>query len=487
MKDRRRKRTVGEGRRQFLMLGSAGIAARLWCSPGALQGATVAAADDSIQLQAGSGLRTKISYKSALEGVLTTPGGSRPTVLSVTGNSQFDFEQLHQGGPVDELEGQRLTRRYLQAKVSTRVGRSHETATELPPTSSLMHLYGHDGQLVQLSPAVRLTRAQLDLLQFPCDPIAVTGLLPGRSLAAATEKWNTDAWVFPQLVGMDAAISQSVSGQILELSAQEARIGFECRGSGAVTGSATEVSLQGTLVFDRGAGLIRRFNAVLKEDRSAGPVSPGLKVSANISWTQEPTGPNEQLAALMPVEFPEAGRLLLTYITPWRLVLLHDRRWHVFQESAELVILRMLTNGALTAQCNLAAAPRMPAGRFTEEGKFLAEIEEKIGPWKGGIVAAEVESDRRGWRVHRVRAEAEVQSAAAGAALGGGAGGDPVTSTASATGPGKRATQTIVWQYFLCTAKSGEQFSLVFSHAAEDTAAFRGVPEQFLDRLSIRG
>ena len=188
--------------------------------------------------------------------------------------------------------------------------------------------------------------------------------------------------------------------------------------------------------------------------------SSDLKVSANISWTQEPTGPNEQLAALMPVEFPEAGRLLLTYITPWRLVLLHDRRWHVFQESAELVILRMLTNGALTAQCNLAAAPRMPAGRFTEEGKFLAEIEEKIGPWKGGIVAAEVESDRRGWRVHRVRAEAEVQSAAAGAALGGGAGGDPVTSTASATGPGKRATQTIVWQYFLCTAKSGEQFSL---------------------------
>ena len=117
MKDRRRKRTVGEGRRQFLMLGSAGIAARLWCSPGTLQGATVAAADDSIQLQAGSGLRTKISYKSALEGVLTTPGGPRPTVLSVTGNSQFDFEQLHQGGPVDELEG--------QDRKSTRLNSSH--------------------------------------------------------------------------------------------------------------------------------------------------------------------------------------------------------------------------------------------------------------------------------------------------------------------------------------------------------------------------
>jgi hypothetical protein len=178
-----------------------------------------------------------------------------------------------------------------------------------------MHVYGNDGQLVQLSPEVRLTRSQLDLLQFPCDPAGAVGLLPGRSLASADEKWNADPWVFPLLTGMDAAISQSVSGTVLELSEQEAKIGFECRGSGAVTGSATEVTLSGTLLFDRKARVIRRFDAVMNENRSAGPVSPGLKVKASISWTQDPAEADAQLSALIPAGFPESGRLLLTLVT----------------------------------------------------------------------------------------------------------------------------------------------------------------------------
>jgi hypothetical protein len=225
----------------------------------------------------------------------------------------------------------------------------------------------------------------------------------------------------------------------------------------------------------------------MNENRSAGPVSPGLKVKASISWTQDPAEADAQLSALIPAGFPESGRLLLTLVTPWRLVLLHDRRWHVFQETADLVILRMLTNGALTAQCNLAAAPQMPAGRFTEEGRFLSEIEQKISPWKGAIVDSSVESDRQGWRVHHVRAEAEVQPAVAGAALSSNAEANRAGQVAASTSPGeKRSLQSIVWDYYLCTAKSGEQFSMVFSHAAEDTAAFSGVPDQFLSRMSIR-
>jgi len=475
------------GRRQFLAFSAAGILA------GSGLDAATGRADQSspnttvIELIPANDRCTRISYKSSIDGVLSTPDGQRQTVLSVVGSSQFEIDQLQQGGAVRQLEGLRLSRRYRQASVGTRVGRAHETSTVLPSGTSLMHVYGNDGQLVQLSPEVRLTRSQLDLLQFPCDPAGAVGLLPGRSLASADEKWNADPWVFPLLTGMDAAISQSVSGTVLQLSEQEAKIGFECRGSGAVTGSATEVTLSGTLLFDRKARMIRRFDAVMNENRSAGPVSPGLKVKASISWTQDPAEADAQLSALIPAGFPESGRLLLTLVTPWRLVLLHDRRWHVFQETADLVILRMLTNGALTAQCNLAAAPQMPAGRFTEEGRFLSEIEQKISPWKGAIVDSSVESDRQGWRVHHVRAQAEVQPAVAGAALASTAEANRTGLTAASTSPGeKRSLQSIVWDYYLCTAKSGEQFSMVFSHAAEDTGAFSGVPDQFLSRMSIR-
>jgi len=474
------------GRRQFLAFGAAGMLAGRGLLARAGSADEPVPGNTAIELIPATDRCVRISYKSSIDGVLSTPDGQRQTVLSVVGSSQFEFDQLQQGGAAQQLEGMRLSRRYRRASVNTRVGRGHETSTVLPSGTCLMHVYGNDGQLVQLSPEVRLTRSQLDLLQFPCDPAGAAGLLPGRSLAAADEKWNADPWVFPLLTGMDAAISQSVSGKILELSEQEAKIGFECRGSGAVTGSATEVTLTGTLLFDRKSLMIRRFDAVIDENRSAGPVGPGLKVKASISWTQDPADVDGQLSALIPAGFPESGRLLLTLVTPWRLVLLHDRRWHVFQETADLVILRMLTNGALTAQCNLAAAPQMPAGRFTEEGKFLSEIEQKISPWKGAIVDSSVESDRQGWRVHHVRAEAEVQPAVAGAALASNAGANGAGPAAAEKSAEKRSLQKILWDYYLCTAKSGEQFSMVFSHAAEDAAEFSGVPDQFLSRMSIR-
>ncbi|MFM8727852.1 MAG: hypothetical protein ACKON9_22325, partial [Planctomycetaceae bacterium] len=125
----------------------------------------------------------RVTYKSSLNGVLSTPDGQQQSVLTVVGSSQFEFDQLQQGGAAGELEGLRLSRRYRRAAVSTRVGKSHETSTVLPAATSLMHVWGTEGQLLQVSPEVRLTRSQLDLLQFPCDPVAANGLLPRRSLA----------------------------------------------------------------------------------------------------------------------------------------------------------------------------------------------------------------------------------------------------------------------------------------------------------------
>ncbi|MFM7922757.1 MAG: hypothetical protein ACKPJJ_21265, partial [Planctomycetaceae bacterium] len=153
---------------------------------------------------------------------------------------------------------------------------------------------------------------------------------------------------------------------------------------------------------------------------------------------------------------------------------------HVFQETAELVILRMLTNGALTAQCNLAAAPLMPAGKFTDEGKFLSEIEQKISPWKGTILDSKVESDRQGWRVHHVRAEAEVQPAVAAAALASTKGADTAGQPAgvSATAE-KRSLQTIVWQYCLCTAGRASSFRWFFRMQLRMPLSFPGYRNSF--------
>jgi hypothetical protein len=48
------------------------------------------------------------------------------------------------------------------------------------------------------------------------------------------------------------------------------------------------------------------------------------------------------------------------------------------------------------------------------------------------------------------------------------------------------AQKTVFWDYYLCSAKSGEQYSLVFSHLEEDAAAFGDAAERMLSTLTLR-
>jgi hypothetical protein len=116
----------------------------------------------------------------------------------------------------------------------------------------------------------------------------------------------------------------------------------------------------------------------------------------------------------------------------------------------------MLHHGALLAQCNIASAPLMAAGKFTSEQDYLADVERALKDRAGRIVASNVTPDQNGWRIHHVQAGGEANK------------------------------KTLIWDYYLCSTKSGEQISLVFSHAEEDNRSFTGVPDQMLQSLTIR-
>jgi hypothetical protein len=233
-------------------------------------------------------------------------------------------------------------------------------------------------------------------------------------------------------------------------------ITFECQGTGAITGSPTEIRLNGEMIVDRKNSLIRRLNATMTEDRGPGTVSPGLDATARIQWTQEIIESDAGLPDAIPDTLPDENQLRLTLVTPWRVLLSHNRDWHVFHETSELVMLRMLSNGSLVAQCNIASAPLLAAGTFTPESDYLAEVERAVSERQGRIRSSTVEPDRNGWRIHHVQATGEANK------------------------------QTLIWDYYLCTTRSGEQVSLVFSHAEEDEKAFSGVPERMLSTLTIR-
>ena len=399
---------------------------------------------------------THIKYSLQISGQLTTPSAGGNTDWDLNSSARFEFDQRRFTSEAAGPFAVRAVRRFQDAETTATVGKNHKTSVMLPQQSRLIHVHGGDLQLIQLSPDVRLTRPQLDLLQVPCDPLAATGLLPARNLKDKTEKWNADFWVVPMLSGIDASVSQTATCSLKSFSDSEAVIMFDCKGIGAITGSATEIELKGELVFDRAKRLTRSLRATLVEQREPGTVSPGLNVTAKIAWTQDIAEAAPSIPETMGDSIPDERTLLLTLVTPWRILLLHNRDWHIFHETSEMVMLRMLRDGALVAQCNLASAPLMSAGKSTEESEYLAEVEQAVSGRGGRIMSSRVIPDQNGWRIHHIQAAGEANS------------------------------KVMLWDYYLCTAKSGEQISLVFSHAQEDEKVFSGVVEQMLSSLTIR-
>jgi len=402
------------------------------------------------------GRTTHVKYTLQIKGKLTTPATTGTTDWDLTSSANFEFDQRRFPSDSAGPSALRAIRRFQAAETSSLVGKDHKNTVSLPTQSRLIHVHGGEFQLIQLSPEVRLTRPHVDLLQFPCDPLAVTGLLPVRNLKDKSEKWNADSWVVPMLSGIDASVSQSASCTLKSYSDTEAVIVFDCQGTGAITGSPTEVSLKGEMILDLKESLIRRLKATMTEKRGPGTVSPGLDVTAEIQWTQDLASPAVPLPDMLPEQLPAERQLLLTLVTPWRVLLLHDRNWHIFHETSELVMLRRLHNGALLAQCNIATAPLMPPGKFTSESDYLLEVERAVKERGGRVTESVVTPDQNGWRIHHVQATGEANK------------------------------KTLVWDYFLCTTKAGEQISLVFSHASEDDTVFQGVTEQMLKSLTIR-
>ncbi len=399
---------------------------------------------------------TRVEYSLKIEGTLLTPSQKGASEWKLNSSGKFAFDQRRFPSEATGPLALRAVRRFSAAETESVVGTDHATSVVLPSQVRLIHLYGAEDQLLQLSPDVRLTRPQVDLLQIPCDPIVATGLLPARNLKDQHEKWNADSWVIPMLVGVDAAVSQTATCQLKSLTASEAVVTFEGTTEGAVTGSATKVTLQGELTFDRTHQFIRSLKAVQSEKREPGPFSPGLNVKATIAWTQTTAATPSDLPDTMPEQVPDERKLLLTLATPGQVLLLHNRHWHVFHETPEMVMLRMMHDGSLAAQCNIAPSPAVPAGESTSEREYLDEVQTALAERKGVVKSSKVHDDIHGWRVHHVRAL------------------------------GKANEKNLIWDYFLCTAKSGQQTSLIFSYAEEDEKLVAGSPEQMVGTLTVR-
>lgn len=393
---------------------------------------------------------TQISCRVAIRGTLSTPAtdGLRRWNLKSSASLKFLQRQLP-----SELSGPlalQAVRRYTGATTSTTVGKDYRTTTTLPRSSAIVHVRGADERLMVASAASPLSRRQFDLLQMPCDPLFCAALLPSRDVQVG-EKWNTDAWVLPRLAGLEAVTDHTLSCELESHDQSIARISFSGKAGGAVLGSASDVELNGTLTLNTDSGLLTDLKCTMKEQRSAGPVSPGIEATIDIEWTQKAAE-----EASLPEELNEAlFDRPLSLQTPWRLMIQHSPEWHIFNQNKQVVMLRQMRDGALIAQCNISSGDVMPPGKHTSDPDFRTDVEAAIQQLGGQIVQETTLRDDTQWRIRHVRTAATVNKA------------------------------EIIRDYYLCTAPSGEQYSLMFSHSAADSEAFGDESARMLKTLAL--
>jgi hypothetical protein len=352
--------------------------------------------------------------------------------MSVDARLSFLERRLPVGGK--GAAGLRSLRQYDLAEASIDVG-GRKTVNRLRNDLKMVVSEGQLNGIRNYSQNGRMDYDSLELLRTPGDSLAVIGLLPPKAVEL-NSTWEPAKWVLPMLAGIDAVSEQKLTCSIEKLDENYAVIKVEGKLEGAMLGAMTSIVIQGQVAYDLKKKHIRQARIVQREERAVGAVSPGMKVTATMYIDKQPSGLKGKLddAALDRVPINTSQKqLALQFSTPWSVQFAFGRQWHIFHQTSDVAVLRLVDSGSLIAQCNVTPIQAAQPGRHTSEQQFHADIQQALGPQFSRFAKAEQlkTTDKR--FIYRV------------------------------TAVGQSRNVRMHWFYYLCAAPDGEQTALVFS------------------------
>jgi len=302
-------------------------------------------------------------------------------VLKLAVDAEFRYTERRLPGTGREAQSLRSIRHYDQARAAIQAG-DQVSNVALRKPARLIIAEGRLEGIELFSPSGPLTYGELELLHVAGDSLAILGLLP-ESLVDEGESWIPAHWVVPLLTGVEAVEKAEITCKLESLIPGKARITFGGDVTGATVGAASFVRVDGHLVFDLEQKLISELELTQSEKRSIGAVSPGLDVVAKVKLTRataaRPVRLTDADIADIPLESNDANRLLMFDSPAWNVRFYHDRHWHLFNQTPEVALLRLLDQGGLIAQCNIKKLPDAEPGGHVSEEQFKADIEQTLG------------------------------------------------------------------------------------------------------------
>ncbi len=370
------------------------------------------------------------------------PGPEKSLKLAV--EARFDYTERRLPGTGREARALHAVRRYEQARATIQAGNQISNAT-LRNSQRLIVALGQLEGIELFSPSGPLTYGELELLRTPGDSLAIVGLLP-ESAVETDETWKPADWVIPLLTGVDAVEKGGLTCKLESVKSGEASISFSGDVTGATVGAASALQIDGHVIYDREQKLVTRIEMTQSEKRAVGAVSPGLDVVAKANLTRaivaHPMRLTDQDLADLPLEPNAANRLLMFEAPAWNLRFFHDRHWHLFHQTSEVAMLRLLDLGGLIAQCNIKKLPDASPGEHVSQATFQDDIVRTLGKNFEQIVASEKLALKEGLFVIRVVAVGTVER----------------RNAKNEPEPGP-----MQWIYYLVAHADGRQVSFVFS------------------------
>lgn len=231
------------------------------------------------------------------------------------------------------------------------------------------------------SPSGPLTRDELDLIDTPANSVLLSTLLPEKPVAIG-ETWQTSGKAWAPLLNLDAVGVCDVTGILTSVEGNVATVEAHGQVAGAICGVSTDIEIKSRLILDLQRKRITHCIFAIKENRSIGHVGPGLDVVARVQvsfeWLKESPALTPAALAGVPTE-PNPAVLALKCELPGVCQFVHGRDWYAMNADSQGIVLRMIQNGDLKAQCNMFALPSVKPGQRYSPERFQQSIREGLG------------------------------------------------------------------------------------------------------------
>ena len=307
-----------------------------------------------------------------------------------------------------------------------------------------------------------MTRDELEVIDILGNSLLLDRLLPEGPVAIG-EAWKPADNVAAALLGLDSVTRNELQCVLKEVTNTVARVELSGSVEGPVNDTKTRIELKGKYRFDLRTKRIDWLAMLTKEDRGISRVAVGFDIAVRFQMTIVPqsTPPelaDEQLAGLKVEPTPDLAELRCE--SPqggWQIT--HDRQWYLNSNDRENGMLKLVRQGAVVCQCNIASLPQREPDKLVSLEEYQDEVRRALGDNFGQFVEAKQSIDSAKHRVLRVVVNGVVR--------------------------GKSADLPICWVYYHVADEEGRQVALTFTIEQELLERFAEADRAIVGSLQL--